>query len=97
MPSVIVYLSELTENLAMQQVSGGFAAELIAQLLDLTRQEARLAALLACGQTISEAAEQMGIAVTAARNYSKNIYAKLGIKGQTDLVRILCKSSALLR
>lgn len=96
-PSVIVYLSELTENLVMQQVSGGSAAELIAQLLDLTRQEARLAALLACGKTISEAAGQMGIAVTAARNYSKNIYAKLGIKGQTDLVRILFKSFALLR
>lgn len=95
-PSVIIYLSELTESLAMQ-VSGGSAAELIAQLLDLTRQEARLAALLACGQTISEAAGQMGIAVTAARNYSKNIYAKLGIKGQTDLVRILFKSFALLR
>ncbi|MNQ36230.1 Bacterial regulatory protein, luxR family [compost metagenome] len=96
-PSVIIYLSELTESLAMQQVSGGSAAELIAQLLDLTRQEARLAALLACGQTISEAAGQMGIAVTAARNYSKNIYAKLGIKGQNDLVRILFKSFALLR
>ena len=96
-PSVIIYLSELTESPAMQQVSGGSAAELIAQLLDLTRQEARLAALLACGQTISEAAGQMGIAVTAARNYSKNIYAKLGIKGQTDLVRILFKSFALLR
>lgn len=96
-PSVIIYLSELTESLAMQQVSGGSAAELIAQLLDLTRQEARLAALLACGQTISEAAGQMGIAVTAARNYSKNIYAKLSIKGQNDLVRILFKSFALLR
>lgn len=96
-PSVIIYLSELTENQAMQPVPRGFPAELIAQLLDLTRQEARLSALLACGQTISEAAGEMGIAVTAARNYSKNIYAKLGIKGQTDLVRILCKSFALLR
>ncbi|MFZ6049861.1 helix-turn-helix transcriptional regulator [Pseudomonas sp. CR3202] len=96
-PSVILYLSELTENLAMQQALNGSPAELIAQLLDLTRQEARLAALLSSGRTISEAAGQMGIAVTAARNYSKNIYAKLGIKGQTDLVRILCKSFALLR
>lgn len=96
-PSAIIYLSELTESLAMQPLAGGSAAEPIAQLLDLTRQEARLAALLAGGQTISEAAGQMGIAVTAARNYSKNIYAKLGIKGQTDLVRILFKSFALLR
>lgn len=96
-PSAIIYLSELTESLAMRPLAGGSAAEPIARLLDLTRQEARLAALLAGGQSISEAAVQMGIAVTAARNYSKNIYAKLGIKGQTDLVRILFKSFALLR
>ncbi|UVE17976.1 helix-turn-helix transcriptional regulator [Pseudomonas sp. LS44] len=96
-PSVTIHLSELTENLAMQQVSGDSPTNLIAQLLNLTRQEARLAELLAYGQTISEAAGQMGIAVTAARNYSKNIYAKLGIKGQADLIRILFKSFALLR
>ncbi|MBT8766015.1 helix-turn-helix transcriptional regulator [Metapseudomonas boanensis] len=96
-PSVIIYLSELTESFAALQAAKSAPPDLIAQLFDLTRQEAKLAALLAAGRTISEAAEQMGIAVTAARNYSKNIYAKLGIKGQTDLVRIVCKSFALLR
>ncbi|MNR02258.1 Bacterial regulatory protein, luxR family [compost metagenome] len=96
-PSVILHLAELSEGPAAARVLNASPADLIAQLLDLTRQEARLAGLLASGRTISEAAGQMGIAVSAARNYSKNIYAKLGIKGQTDLVRILCKSSALLR
>lgn len=96
-PSVILHLSELSESDASAPAPCGYSPELIAQLFELTRQEARLAAWLATGRTISEAAAQMGIAVTAARNYSKNIYAKLGIKGQTDLVRLMCKSSALLR
>ncbi|MNG24989.1 Bacterial regulatory protein, luxR family [compost metagenome] len=91
-----LYLVELgeTSDDAAQLV---YPAELIAKLFALTRQEARLAAGLAGGQSISEAAQAMGIAVSAARNYSKNIYAKLGIKGQTDLVRLLCRSSLLLR
>lgn len=96
-PSVILYLVELSESAAAAPLPAGYPPELIAQLFALTRQEARLVACLADGQSISEAAAQMGIAVTAARNYSKNIYAKLGIKGQTDLVRMLCKSSVLLR
>jgi PAS domain-containing protein len=37
----------------------GYSPELIAQLFELTRQEARLAAWLATGRTISEAAAQM--------------------------------------
>ncbi|MCY1458328.1 2-hydroxymuconic semialdehyde dehydrogenase [compost metagenome] len=48
--------------------------------------------------SVSEAGRsEVDAAVSAARNYSKNIYAKLGIKGQTDLVRLLCRSSLLLR
>ena len=96
-PSVILHLCELSQCEAASQVPRGHSPELIAQLFGLTRQEARLAAWLATGRTISEAAGQMNIAVTAARNYSKNIYAKLGIKGQTDLVRLMCRSVALLR
>ncbi|MFZ5957916.1 helix-turn-helix transcriptional regulator [Pseudomonas knackmussii] len=96
-PSVIVHLCELSQCEAASQVPRGHSPELLGQLFGLTRQEARLAAWLATGRTISEAAGQMNIAVTAARNYSKNIYAKLGIKGQTDLVRLMCRSVALLR
>lgn len=95
-PSLSLYLVELSEPDGGGERAGGYPAELIAQLFALTRQEARLVACLADGQSISEAAVQMGIAVAAARNYSKNIYAKLGLKGQTDLVRMLCRSTALL-
>lgn len=96
-PSLSLYLVELSEPLGAVERASGYPPELIAQLFALTRQEARLVACLADGQSISEAAVQMGIAVAAARNYSKNIYAKLGLKGQTDLVRMLCRSRVLLR
>ncbi|MFV3308400.1 helix-turn-helix transcriptional regulator [Pseudomonas sp. NY15181] len=96
-PSLILHLCELSQCEAVVQAPRDHSPELIAQLFGLTRQEARLAAWLGAGQTISEAAVQMNIAVAAARNYSKNIYAKLGIKGQTDLVRLMCRSVALLR
>ncbi|WP_371227576.1 helix-turn-helix transcriptional regulator [Pseudomonas sp. QE6] len=96
-PSLILHLCELSQCEAVVQAPREHSPELIAQLFGLTRQEARLAAWLGAGQTISEAAGQMNIAVAAARNYSKNIYAKLGIKGQTDLVRLMCRSVALLR
>lgn len=96
-PSLSLYLVELADDAGSSAGTQGYPSELIAQLFALTRQEARLVACLAEGQSISEAAAQMGVAVSAARNYSKNIYAKLGLKGQTDLVRMLCRSSLLLR
>jgi len=96
-PSLILHLCELSQCEAAMQAPRDHSPELIAQLFGLTRQEARLAAWLGAGRSIAEAAEQMSIAVAAARNYSKNIYAKLGIKGQTDLVRLMCRSVALLR
>lgn len=64
----------------------------LAELFVLSRSEARLALALSRGMTIKEAAADIGLTVETARNYSKKIYAKLGARGQTDLVRILMKS-----
>ena len=63
----------------------------------MTRQEAKLALLLAYGHNLAEAACEMCIAENAARNYSKKIYAKMGIAGQTDLVRLMLRSLSFLR
>lgn len=52
---------------------------------------------MADGRTLSEAATEMGIGERTARNYSIDIYQRMGIKGQTDLVRIIYRSFALLR
>lgn len=97
-PHVIIYLTHLGvghNNTSSAEYASAGAA--VARLFDLTPQEGKLALLLAAGSSMTEASEQLGVAVSAARNYSKSIYAKLNIRGQNDLVRLISKSFALLR
>lgn len=61
--------------------------EQLVELFGLTPSEARLAWSIAQGLSIAEAAEQNGLTIETARNYSKKIYAKTGARGQVDLVR----------
>jgi hypothetical protein len=39
----------------------------------------------------------MGVAESAARSYSKRMYATMGIGSQSDIVRLVYRSLALLR
>jgi DNA-binding CsgD family transcriptional regulator len=96
-PSVIVYLTDLAQKLEALQPTRESSQALVAQLFGLTPQEARLALLLADGCTLAAAAQQIGVAEAAARSYSKRIYAKMGIKSQSDIVRLVYRSFALLR
>lgn len=66
--------------------------EQIAELFGLLPSEARLALALSNGQSIAEAAQSLGITVETARNYSKKIYAKMGARGQSDLIRFILTS-----
>jgi len=68
----------------------------LAHLFDLPRREAELAMALADGQTLAEAADDMGLTLETARNYSKKIYARTGVRGQADLVRLIYQSSAVM-
>lgn len=68
----------------------------LSSLFDLPPREAELAIALADGMTIAEAAEAMGLTIETARNYSKRLYAKLGVRGQSELVRLVYESSAVL-
>ena len=71
-------------------------ASQLAGLFDLPPREAELAMALADGQSIAEAAQTMGLTLETARNYSKRLYAQLGVRGQTGLVRLIHRSSAVL-
>ena len=62
-------------------------AEQLVDLFDLTPSEARMAWSMAQGLSIAEAAQEHGLTIETARNYSKKIYAKTGARGQVDLVR----------
>lgn len=95
-PCVVIYLIDLPVR-ANQAVHRPHALQRVMHLFDLTPQEANLALLLMWGHSIAQAATHMGIAETAARNYTKRIYAKVGITSQADLIRLLLRSLPLLQ
>ena len=51
---------------------------------------------LARGRSIAEAGAALGLTIETARNYSKRIYAKLGLRGQAELVRRFYERGASL-
>jgi DNA-binding CsgD family transcriptional regulator len=71
-------------------------AERLSEVFDLPRREAELAMALAEGHSIAEAAEHMGLTLETARNYSKRLYAKLDVRGQAELVKVVYESSAVM-
>lgn len=64
----------------------------LVDLFGLLPSEARLAWAIAQGQSIAEAADELGLTIETARNYSKKIYAKTGSRGQAELVRNILTS-----
>jgi DNA-binding CsgD family transcriptional regulator len=58
-------------------------------LFGLTPAEARLAAALAAGRSVHEAAIEIGIAVKSARTYLERIFRKTGTSRQSQLVALL--------
>lgn len=95
-PSVVIYICELEQHAGGRRERHISAEQLVAKMFKLTKAEARLAVLLADGLTIVEAAGEMNITEGSARNYSKRIYERIGIRGQTELVRLIYKSVAML-
>jgi len=69
---------------------------ILSTLYGLSRREAEFALALGDGKSISEAAVAMGWTEETARSYSKRVYAKMGLRSQSDLVRELFLSSARL-
>lgn len=54
-----------------------------------TTAEARLARMLAAGEFLEFATDQIGIAVGTGRNQLKSIFVKAGVKRQSELVAVL--------
>lgn len=71
-------------------------ADALAGLYDLPPREAEFALAIADGLSIAEAGRQMGLTIETARNYSKQLYAKLDVSGQAQLVRLVQRSGAVL-
>ncbi len=65
------------------------APRVIADALGVSLAEARLARALGMGDTLAEAAARLGLTIETARAYSRQIFAKTGLRGQPDLMRRL--------
>ena len=61
----------------------------LADLYDLTPSEERLALRLASGETLAEAAAQLGIRTSTARAALRSVFEKTGTHRQASLVRLM--------
>ena len=89
-PAAVVFVVETARDAALSAVA-------LTRLFGLTRAQARLAAALADGDTLDEAARRMAIAPKTARVHLGNVFRRLGIHRQSDLVRLLQACSARFR
>ena len=78
-----VLVGRLRQSLATRDIP---EAQL-ASRFGLSRSEARLAAHLCDGFSLRDAAQALGWTLETTRSCSKQIYAKTGAKGQTDVLR----------
>ena len=86
-PAIVLYL-----HAGPIQVSSSH----LEMLFGLSGTEARLAAALARGRTLTEAAIDIGVTEQTARRYSKLIFSKMGANRQSELVRRILGSGAIL-
>lgn len=75
---------------------GESRGEHFARLHALPRREAELAILLADGWSLADAGQSLGLTIETTRNYSKRLFAKVGVRGQAELVRAVYESCAML-
>lgn len=71
-----------------------FPAELFVRRYAITPAECRVMMLLVQGQTITEAAEALGIALPTARTHLARLFDKTGTSRQADLIRIAMSAFA---
>jgi DNA-binding CsgD family transcriptional regulator len=69
-------------------------SRMLRQLFGLTPAEIRLCIALAEGKSVEEYAREAAISSNTARTHVKRIYSKTGVRRQSELVRLLLRSSA---
>lgn len=70
-------------------------AALIAGLFDLSDRESKVAACIARGMQIDAIALQQGVSRETVRSHLKNIYNKIGVRRQADIVALLAGIQSL--
>ncbi|VAW59761.1 hypothetical protein MNBD_GAMMA11-1168, partial [hydrothermal vent metagenome] len=81
--------------IACASVRQKIAPRTLQALFHLTPAEARLAALLASGVSLNQAAEQRFIARNTAKVQLKSIFSKTGVSRQAELIKLILTSPAV--
>jgi DNA-binding CsgD family transcriptional regulator/PAS domain-containing protein len=71
-------------------------SEFVRQIFDLTPAEAAVTRRLTAGLSLEDAASSLDISRNTARAHLRSIFSKSGITRQTELVRLVLSSAALL-
>ena len=85
----IVDLAATVDRLLASEIDTKTLAKLL-----LTPAETRLALALFKGQSVEAYAKEAGISINTARWFVKQIYAKTGVKRQSELIHMLLKTTA---
>lgn len=88
-PTVAVYLRDPESN-------ADVGSDLVRQLFDLTPAEAAVARRLTAGLSLEDVAASLDISRNTARAHLRSIFSKSGITRQTELVRLMLNSAAVL-
>ncbi len=70
------------------------SADTLKDLFGFTGSEARVAAYLANGHSLPEAAEALSISINTAKSHARNIYEKTGVNKQTKFIQLISNSVA---
>jgi DNA-binding CsgD family transcriptional regulator len=76
--------------------SDDLSVDAVRRLFSLTQAESTLGVLLAKGMTIDDAARTLGLSRNTLRTQLKSLFWKTGSARQTDFVRLLLRSVAVL-
>ncbi|MCW6530220.1 LuxR C-terminal-related transcriptional regulator [Sphingomonas sp. MMSM20] len=75
--------------IADSEAQFGIPEDLFRSLFGLTRAEAAVAALLAKGMSVDEAAGRLGVYVSTVRSHLRSIFSKTGAARQSELVHLI--------
>lgn len=87
----VIFICEISLDLP-----AGFT-EQVRALFDLSPKEAGIAASLASGRTLKQAADDNRIQISTARSYLENIFHKTGARQQSRLVALLKSAQTIVR
>jgi DNA-binding CsgD family transcriptional regulator/PAS domain-containing protein len=88
-PTVAIYVRDPEAN-------ADVGSDLVRQLFDLTPAEAAVARRLTAGLSLEDVAAALDISRNTARAHLRSIFSKSGITRQTELVRLMLNSAAVL-